>query len=157
MAERYVTCPLCGFEFEKLDTLCQHGCPLSAVCNLVRCPGCAYEFPETPRAVSWLQRLFTRSREPRLPAANGVATVGDLGRGERARVLCLAGRSPSRCNSLAVFGLVPGVEVTLIQRRPSCVVQVGETELALDPEIAREIVVERGAERPDLALVSGPE
>ena len=59
MAE-YLTCPMCGFGFEKDDTLCAHGCPLGALCNLIRCPSCAYEFPQTPRAVSWLRRLFKR-------------------------------------------------------------------------------------------------
>jgi Fe2+ transport system protein FeoA len=43
---------------------------------------------------------------------------------------------------LAVFGLTPEAEITLIQHLPSCVVQVGETELAIDPEIADEILVE---------------
>ena len=52
MAERFLTCPLCGFEFAPADTLCQHGCPLRTACNLVRCPMCAYEFPETPHSVS---------------------------------------------------------------------------------------------------------
>ncbi len=56
-------------------------------------------------------------------------------------MLCVGSASSPRPNALAVFGLVPGVEVTLIQRRPSCVVRVGETDLALDPEIAREVVV----------------
>jgi Fe2+ transport system protein FeoA len=36
---------------------------------------------------------------------------------------------------------VPGAEVTLIQRRPACVVKIGETELALDPEIAADLLV----------------
>jgi Fe2+ transport system protein FeoA len=61
--------------------------------------------------------------------------------GERAKVLCLGGGSSSRNNSLAVFGLVPGAEVTVVQQRPSCVLRVGETELALDTEIASDILV----------------
>jgi len=32
--------------------------------------------------------------------------------------------------------------VTLVQRRPSCVIRIGETELALDLEIAEEILVQ---------------
>lgn len=142
MAE-YITCPLCGFEFEKLDTLCAHGCPLGGSCNFVRCPSCQYEFLEHPRKVSWLQRLLRREapEEPGLPA--GIVALRDLRGGDRARVVCLGGNNGSRHNALAVFGLVPEAEITLIQQLPSCVVQVGETELAIDPEIAHEILVEK--------------
>jgi Fe2+ transport system protein FeoA len=56
-------------------------------------------------------------------------------------VLCLGGQNTSRHNALAVFGLVPGAEISVVQQRPACVVRVGETELALDTEIACEIFV----------------
>ena len=45
--------------------------------------------------------------------------------------------------SLPVFGLVPGSEITLLQRAPTYVVQVGETQLALEADIASGIFVER--------------
>ncbi len=136
-------CPLCGLEFFEEDSLCHHGCPLSPVCNLTRCPSCDYEFPAEPRAVSWLRRLFSRNRGVcQHETSPGVATLHDLKSGERARVLGLVSRKASRKNALAVFGLVPGTDVSLIERRPAYVVRVGETELALDPEIAREILIE---------------
>ncbi len=141
MAGEYLSCPFCGFEFAKEDTLCAHGCPLGGVCQLIRCPNCQYEFAESPPSVTWLHGLLRRRRERELP--EHVQTVRDLRGGERARVVCLGGGSPSRQNSLAVFGLVPGAEITLIQHHPSCVVRVGETELALDGAIARGILVER--------------
>lgn len=145
MAERFLTCPLCGFEFDAEDTLCQHGCPLHTACNLTRCPMCAYEFPRTPRVVSWLRRVFggRAARADRAGLAEGVLTVRDLKGGERAEILHLAAEDGSRSNALAVFGLVPGSEVALIQRHPSYVVQIGETTLALDAEVAGSIVVRR--------------
>ena len=142
MAGEFLTCPFCGFEFSKADTLCEHGCPLGALCHLIRCPNCQYEFAETPRTVTWIEGLFRRSKpEPRNLPAN-VKSVADLAGGESAHVLCLGAGSTTRHNSLAVFGVVPGAEISLLQQRPSCVIRVGETELALDPEIAREILVE---------------
>ncbi len=51
-----------------------------------------------------------------------------------------------RHQRLAVFGMVPGARITVIQQRPACVVKVDETELALDPEIARDILVHPAAE-----------
>jgi Fe2+ transport system protein FeoA len=142
MAE-YLTCPFCGFEFEKADTLCTHGCPMGPWCALIRCPSCQYEFPEKPQAITWLGRLFGK-RQPEADMPDAVRSVKDLKRGERASVLCLGGGSTSRRNSLAVFGLVPGAELTVIQQQPTCVVQIGETELALDSDIARGIMVQRG-------------
>jgi DtxR family Mn-dependent transcriptional regulator len=37
--------------------------------------------------------------------------------------------------------VIPGSEIRLHQRSPSFVIEVGETTVALDPEIAREIYV----------------
>lgn len=172
MAESLLTCPLCGFEFAPADTACHHGCPLKTACNLTRCPLCEYEFPATPRSVSWLQGLFRRRRAAKRAAAarrraarapsrgprpkhhpgttcpehdDEMLTVKDLAGGDRAEVLHLEADDPDRSNSLAVFGLVPGSEITLVQRRPSFVLQVGETMLALDAEVAGSIVVRRPA------------
>ena len=142
MAE-YLTCPFCGFEFEKTDTLCTHGCPMGAWCKLIRCPSCQYEFPEKPQAVTWLARLF--GKQPRVGGGlpDAARSVKELKRGQKASVLCLGGGSTSRRNSLAVFGLVPGAELTVLQQQPACVVRIGETELALDSDIARGIMVEQ--------------
>ena len=127
MAEPLLTCPLCGFEFQKADALCQHGCPLGALCNLARCPQCEYEFPAQTPAFSWLRRLFKKEQiVPPMPS-EGFLTVKDLSGGENAEVLCLGGDSPSRRNHLAVFGLVPGAELRLLQRVPSFVIEIGET------------------------------
>jgi Fe2+ transport system protein FeoA len=70
-----------------------------------------------------------------------VRAVSTLAPGEAARVVCLGERNGSRYGTLSVFGIVAGAEVTLIQRRPACVVKIGETELALDPEIAADLLV----------------
>jgi Fe2+ transport system protein FeoA len=144
MAENLLTCPLCGFEFERSDSLCGHGCPLGAACHLARCPMCDYEFPEKPAAgASWLRRLLGRPAPPPSCPGEGLATVKDLRPGEAAEILSLAGGNPSRRNNLAVFGLVPGSEVRLLQRYPSFVLRIGETVLALDGEVAGDIVVRR--------------
>ncbi|HEX6862156.1 MAG TPA: FeoA family protein, partial [Thermoanaerobaculia bacterium] len=74
---------------------------------------------------------------------DGLLTVKDLRPGDLGEVLGLAGDSPARRNNLAVFGLVPGSEVRLLQRYPSFVLRIGETVLALDGEVAGDIVVRR--------------
>ena len=142
MAADYLTCPLCGFEFEKNDTLCAHGCPLDTMCSLNRCPSCEYEFPKTPKAVSWLARLFKKPAPAPTDRPERVRSLRQLRQGDRATVLCL-GAPSERHNTLAVYGFAPQAEITLLQQHPACVVKVGETELALDPEIAQSILVER--------------
>jgi DtxR family Mn-dependent transcriptional regulator len=144
MAEQLLTCPLCGFEFARADSLCGHGCPLGAACHLSRCPACEYEFPEKPAATSWLRRLLGKSEETPSPCpGDGLLTVKDLRPGDLGEVLSLSGDSPARRNNLAVFGLTPGSEVRLLQRYPSFVLRIGETVLALDGEVAGDIVVRR--------------
>ncbi len=137
----YLHCPLCGFEFEKRDTACVHGCPLGRFCKLVRCPNCQYEFSDRPESMGLLQRLFHRPRPAAVP--RDALPLPELGEGESSELVCLDCTHASRRNALAVFGLVPGCRVVLQQKRPAVVVRVGETELALDLDIAREILVRR--------------
>lgn len=47
-------------------------------------------------------------------------------------------------HKLMVFGLLPGAEVEVLQHFPSVVVAIGNTYLALDREIAEEILVVLG-------------
>lgn len=49
-----------------------------------------------------------------------------------------------RLARLSTLGLVPGCHVRLHQRRPAYVVQVDETEVTLEAEIAQEIIVRTG-------------
>ncbi len=134
-------CPLCGFEFYAEDSACQHGCPLRTICTMNRCPSCDYEFTDQPRVVSWLGRLFGRGDEC-AKEAQGAPTVCDMHNGQRARVKGVLTSKGRRHNTLATFGLVAGSDVELLQRRPEYVIRVGETELALDADIARDILIE---------------
>jgi len=131
-------CPMCGFEFDRSTAACDHGCPVSSMCNLVRCPGCDYEFSETRNPVSWFRRIFqnkTNGSDCRVVPMTGI----EPGRAARVKVMS---HHKTRRNSLAAFGLVPGSEVTVIQHRPACVIRIGETELALETSIASDIFVE---------------
>ena len=61
--------------------------------------------------------------------------------GKQARVAFLTPSFHKRFDRLAAFGINPGAEINLHQRKPAFVVRLGETELALDQEIADEIYV----------------
>ena len=143
MARPFLHCSLCGLEFEQTDTVCAHGCPMGVTCGHVRCPNCSFEFPAPGRSARWIERLFGRTVQHGRDAALGATvTLDRLRSGERGRLQRLGCGSAGRRNTLTVFGMTPGTEITLLQRHPSYVVRVGETELGLDEEIAREIYVE---------------
>jgi DtxR family Mn-dependent transcriptional regulator len=61
--------------------------------------------------------------------------------GDTARVVHVVAREGSRLARLANLGLVPGAVVQLQQTVPALVIRLGETTLALEPEIAADIYV----------------
>ncbi len=63
--------------------------------------------------------------------------------GESARIVYMLPSYQKRWKQLHQYGLYPGHKIKLVQKKPSYVVQIGETTLALDEEICREIYVKR--------------
>lgn len=136
-------CRLCGHEFEPSGLACHTSCPLGSHCSLICCPNCGYQVVDESK--SWLARLLDRwwPADP-LPTVD-VAAPCPLARmptGMAAEVLRLQGMSPQRLARLSVFGLVPGSQVTILQRQPVPVLGIGETELSLSPEILEQIWVQ---------------
>ena len=71
----------------------------------------------------------------------------DLMPGERGRVVLMAPRHRDRLEQLADLGVAPGAVLTLRQRKPSLVVEVDRTLLALEDEIAEGIYLRPSRER----------
>ncbi len=63
--------------------------------------------------------------------------------GSLARVVYIVPKDVDRLRRLSGLGVVPGATVRLQQKSPAAVVRLGETTLALDPEIAGEIYVKK--------------
>ena len=80
-----------------------------------------------PRTTDYVEPLITR--------------LSRVSVGSTARVAFMTPSFHKRFDRLVAFGINPGVEIKLHQRRPAFVVRLGETELALDREIADEIFV----------------
>ncbi len=70
-----------------------------------------------------------------------VVPLTELALGATGRVTFIRPRRRESIDQLSAMGLMPGIEVRLRQRRPSVVADIGETSLALDAEIARDIYV----------------
>jgi DtxR family Mn-dependent transcriptional regulator len=72
-----------------------------------------------------------------------VAPLADLTPGDMAKIVFITPGSHSRLDRLSAMGVVPGSLVKLHQKRPSYVIQLGETMVAVDKDITREIFVKK--------------
>jgi len=70
-----------------------------------------------------------------------IRRVTELPVGTSASIAYIAPKTLSRIDRLAAFGIVPGSEIRLIARNPSCVISCGASSIALDDDIGREIYV----------------
>jgi DtxR family transcriptional regulator, Mn-dependent transcriptional regulator len=85
---------------------------------------------------------FQRTVRPLVTGLRGF-DVGATG-----RIVFIAPKFHDRMDRLAALGVIPGSTIRLHQRSPSYVIEVGETTIALDPEIAGEIFVKPVDVRP---------
>ena len=72
-----------------------------------------------------------------------VIPLEELGLGEEGRIVFIAPKSHQRLDRLSTLGIVPGSVLRMHQKNPSYVLQMGETTLALDRDIVRNIYVKR--------------
>jgi len=131
------TCPLCQSSFDPACANCASSCPMASSCSVLTCPSCGYSYPRPTGLSALLARFFAR----RSHAHTHDMTLADAGTGQRLRVVSLGKGAHERLARLAAFGIAEGCELTLRQRHPALVVEVGETTLALDAALAREVRV----------------
>ncbi len=72
-----------------------------------------------------------------------VIPLEELGLGEQGRIVFIAQKSHPRLDRLSTLGILPGSILRMHQKRPSYVLEVGETTLALDQEIVKDIYVKK--------------
>jgi DtxR family Mn-dependent transcriptional regulator len=87
-------------------------------------------------------RRFKRKMKPL------VLPLTELSPGEDGRIVFIAPKEHKRLDKLTSFGVVPGSVIKLHQKTPSFIIKIGETDLAIDEDIAKEIYV-RKAENGD--------
>ena len=138
-------CDMCGYEFDATGLACHTSCPLGSQCMVICCPHCGYSTvnPARSRLLTWVERWIKRptpSAPP--PRATDRLSLLDLAPGQEGRVVALGESEPEQMMHLSDYGLMLGAPVRLCQRRPTPIIQVGETELALDAVLARDVYVE---------------
>jgi DtxR family Mn-dependent transcriptional regulator len=72
-----------------------------------------------------------------------VIPLEELGLGEEGRIVFITPKSHQRLDRLSNLGIVPGSIVRMHQRNPSHVLQIGETTIALDKDIVKDIYVKK--------------
>jgi len=106
-----------------------------SVCTLLGHPPNSPDGKPIPRGECCT--MFRREMKPL------VVPLADLVPGEHAKIVFITPESHSRLDRLSAMGVVPGSNVKLHQKRPSYVIQLGETTIAVDKSIAKEIFVKK--------------
>jgi Fe2+ transport system protein FeoA len=144
-------CGLCGHKFTQDEVRCHPACPLVGNCPVVCCPRCGYQTPDESR--STLLRLGRRARAlarrgwrhrrgaPLMDEQGKALPLSELRAGRVGRVAYIGTDDSRRLEQLSSLGIVPGVVIRLLQNQLAAVVRVGETEVAIDFDIARQIYV----------------
>ncbi|MBI5233414.1 MAG: metal-dependent transcriptional regulator [Deltaproteobacteria bacterium] len=106
-----------------------------SICTLLgHPPTCPHGYP-IPRGECCIS--------PAQPIKPLVMPLPELGIGESARIIFIVSNQHIRLDKLGSLGIMPGSIIKLHQKRPALVVQIGETTLAIDPDIAVEIYVKK--------------
>lgn len=79
----------------------------------------------------------------RLEVTPVVTRLSDFEVGSEGRIVFIIPKETARIGRLSSVGVVPGSTIRLLQKMPSCVIQIDETTIALDPDIAKEILVKK--------------
>lgn len=72
-----------------------------------------------------------------------VMRLPDFEVGLKGRIVFIVSSDPSRLNRLGSMGITAGAIIKLLQKKPAFVIQIDETSIAVDPDIAKEIFVKR--------------
>ena len=74
---------------------------------------------------------------------NEERALSQVPEGEEVRIVRIVAGHPEQMIRLSGMGVVPGALVQVRQRRPATVLALGETTLALDPEVSAGIRVRK--------------
>lgn len=72
-----------------------------------------------------------------------VVRLSDFEIGTKGRIIFIIPSEAARLARLGSIGIAPGSIIRLIQKVPSYVIQIDETTIAIDPDIAKDILVKK--------------
>ena len=134
-----MACVLCGTRFDPEAEVACGSCP-SGACTLACCPECGYTTVDisSSRSAGLVARLLPSRKATRLVGATLDGVI--IG-----RQVAIAGFADSMTTGhrelLRTYGIEPGRTVRVEQHSPVTVVQVDETEIALEADLAKLVFV----------------
>lgn len=126
--------------FNQEEAACdfEHLIPLEAseaICTLLGHPTeCPHGKPIPPGACC---------KRAQMEVKTIVHSLADLRPGERGKILYILAKQHQRMDKLTAFGFFPGAEIKVHQTSPAFVVQIGQTQIAVDREVLRDIFVRK--------------
>jgi len=72
-----------------------------------------------------------------------VSRLTDFEVGQAGKIVFITPSEAARIGRLSSIGIIPGTVIRLLQRKPSIVLQMDETTIAIDPELAKEIFIKK--------------
>ncbi len=130
LASAEFACPLCGCRFPEAagKTACR-GCPLAFGCGLIKCPNCGYDLPRQGSS------------------AQAAAPLSRLKNGQVGKVADISTPKLDQLQKLTAMGILPGTSISILQTYPTYVFQSGQTQFAVDKDIADAIYVRVDADK----------
>jgi DtxR family Mn-dependent transcriptional regulator len=129
LEDHHIESSACEFEHILSDKVTESVCTF-----LGHPPFCPHE-KEIPRGVCC--KKFRKDVTPL------VIRLSDASIGDPYRIIFIMPKQKKRLERLSNIGILPGTVLTLIQKKPSYVLQIGETMIAVDRGIADEIYIKQ--------------
>lgn len=98
-------------------------CPLVIRCPLVRCPNCSYEWPKGKHNTHEYRSLI------------------ELPVGSKKNIVFICTARSDYLQKIITMGLMPGMHIEILRKFPTFLCRIGYSEVALDDEIAKIIMV----------------
>ncbi len=139
-------CSFCGKEFNEIHA---HGCgpcPMRSNCGKVKCPHCGFEMPQENIIWRWFRRRrgsAGKGRGLQRRHRRQECMLSQLAATEEAVISRIDTGNPRTLNKIMALGILPGMKVTMIQKYPSFVFQVGNTRVTADENMVNDILVQK--------------
>lgn len=72
-----------------------------------------------------------------------VSSLVELDAGQRGRIVYLHSKNDKELQKLMAMGILPGMPLQIIQKFPSYLLQIGQTQVAMDEEMAKDVYIRR--------------
>lgn len=108
---------------------------VSSICTLLGHPNKCPHGKEIPKGDCCLQA--------KKDIKSIIIPLSDTRAGDSGRVVYIATHFHNRLDRISGIGILPGIELKVHQKLPTFIVQVGESQIALDNDIAKDIYIRR--------------